>query len=327
MNPNFIEVCSGCGGLSSGFIKAGFTPLFLNDNDKICCKTLELNHPNANVVCEDMTKLQLNEFVGKVDVLMGGVPCQSFSQAGERKGLEDKRGNLLLEFIKLILQLRPKVWLIENVKGLLTHNKGKTFEHVLNVFKDTFGTNYKVQYKLLNAVNYNVPQKRERVFIVGVAGYVENSFKFPEKETGVKVLRAVLEDCPKSEGVKYSPAKYEIMRQIPEGGCWINLPENLQRSYLGKSFESGGGKRGIARRLSMDEPSLTLTTSPCQKQTERCHPKETRPLTVREYARIQTFPDSYEFCGTVTQKYKQIGNAVPAKLAYRIAQSILAVLK
>jgi DNA (cytosine-5)-methyltransferase 1 len=122
--------------------------------------------------------------------------------------------------------------------------------------------------------------------------------------------------------VLYSEEKKEIMKLVPEGGCWVDLPEDIQKKYMGKSLLSGGGKRGIARRLSMNEHCLTLTTSPCQKQTERCHPIETRPFTVREYARIQTFPDTYVFEGGVGNQYKQIGNAVPVKLAFAMATQI-----
>ena len=114
---------------------------------------------------------------------------------------------------------------------------------------------------------------------------------------------------------------------VPPGGCWVDLPEEIQKAYMGKAFNSGGGRRGMARRLSMEEQCLTLTTSPAQKQTERCHPMETRPLTVREYARIQTFPDDYEFCGSMSKKYKQIGNAVPVTLAYHLAQSVKKTLE
>ena len=113
------------------------------------------------------------------------------------------------------------------------------------------------------------------------------------------------------------------MAMVPEGGDWRNLPIEEQKAYMGKSFELGGGKTGMARRLSMDEPSLTLTCAPAQKQTERCHPIETRPLTVREYARIQTFPDNWQFEGSLTEQYKQIGNAVPVNLAYAIGRSLI----
>jgi DNA (cytosine-5)-methyltransferase 1 len=184
-----------------------------------------------------------------------------------------------------------------------------------------------INYKLLNAVDYSVPQKRERVIIVGVRRDIIKEYEFPKPCGKRLVLRDVLMGCPVSKGYKYPEKKKEIMQLVPPGGCWVDLPENIRKEYMGNSLKSGGGKRGVARRLSMDEPSLTLTTSPCQKQTERCHPIETRPLTVREYARIQTFPDTFVFCGSIAQQYKQIGNAVPVKLAYHLARSIETVLR
>lgn len=114
-----------------------------------------------------------------------------------------------------------------------------------------------------------------------------------------------------------------MLDMVPPGGCWIDLPDEVARDYMGKSYYSGGGKRGMARRISWDEPCLTLTCSPAQKQTERCHPDETRPFTTREYARIQSFPDEWEFTGSVSQVYKQIGNAVPVKLGKAIGLSIV----
>lgn len=143
------------------------------------------------------------------------------------------------------------------------------------------------------------------------------AFEFPAAlaETDRKVLKDVLADVPTSSGAKYSAEKTALFEMIPQGGCWVNLPEHLQQEYMGASFHSGGGKRGILHRLSMDKPALTLLCTPSQKQTERCHPLEVRPLTVREYARIQTFDDTYEFVGSMNSQYKQIGNAVPVELA------------
>lgn len=320
MSLTFIEVCAGAGGMSAGFMSAGYVPLLLNEIDPTCCETLRANHPGANVVKEDMTKLNVDEYAGKVDVLIGGPPCQSFSQAGQRKGLDDERGDLIMKFKDLLVTLNPKAFLMENVKGLLSHDGGKTFETILkNLNKDDL---YDIKYKVLNANDYEVPQKRERVIVVGVRKDLDKTFEYPEKCDHKPVLKDVLEGCPTSDGYEYTEAKKEIMKRVPPGGCWVDLPEDIQKSYMGKSYHSGGGKRGIARRLSMDEPSLTLTTSPNQKQTERCHPTETRPLRVREYARIQTFPDDYAFSGSIAKQYKQIGNAVPVKLAYHLAMSL-----
>jgi DNA (cytosine-5)-methyltransferase 1 len=136
-----------------------------------------------------------------------------------------------------------------------------------------------------------------------------------------------LEDCPESNGVEYSEHKKRLFEMIPEGGCWVNLPETIQKEYLGNTYNSGGGKRGILKRLDMNNPCLTLLTTPSQKQTERCHPIKTRPLQILEYARIQTFPDEYIFCGSINQIYKQIGNAVPVNLSYNIAIEIKKVLQ
>jgi DNA (cytosine-5)-methyltransferase 1 len=317
----FIEVCAGCGGLSTGFMNAGFQPLLINEIEPIFCDTLRKNHTGVNVVEGSMLDLKLHAYKGKVDILQGGVPCQAFSHAGERKGLEDPRGKLIVEFNRLINECEPKMFLIENVKGLLTHEKGETLKSVIQLFENK--GNYKIYYKLLNAKDYNVPQKRERIFIVGVHSSIEKPFVFPEKSTTSILLKDVLINVPPSIGMKYPEHKANVMKLVPQGGCWVDLPKAIQEAYMGeKGMAAGGGKRGMARRLSMNEPSLTLTTSPCQKQTERCHPLETRPLNVREYARIQTFPDTYTFSGSMGNQYKQIGNAVPVQLAFAMATQI-----
>jgi DNA (cytosine-5)-methyltransferase 1 len=320
----FIEVCSGAGGLSSGFIKSGFKPIFLNEINPVFCETLKKNHPETRILCGSMKNIPTLNYREKVDVLMGGIPCQSFSQSGKRLGLEDERGGLILYFIKLINKLKPKVFLIENVVGLKTHNNGKTLSFILDELKKT---GYSVKYQVLNANDYGVAQNRKRLFIIGFMNKeMEKKFEFPKPELYKPVLKDVLKNVPESDGYTYSEEKREVLELVPPGGCWVDLPEDIQRSYMKNSFFSEGGKRGIARRLSMDEPSLTLTTSPCQKQTERCHPLETRPLTIREYARIQSFPDDFVFCGSKSQIYTQIGNAVPVKLAQAVSSSISKIL-
>ncbi|MFY8160568.1 MAG: DNA cytosine methyltransferase [Candidatus Kapaibacteriota bacterium] len=320
----FIEVCAGGGGLSTGLIKAGFTPILLNDNNKDCCKTLKHNHREATVVCESMDKIDYSPFINKVDLLTGGVPCQSFSQAGLRKGLEDPRGDLMIKFIEILNLVRPKLFMIENVKGLLTHNEGKTIEKII----DALNKNklYNISYKCLDASKYDVPQKRERVFIVGVIKNITRPFNFPKESLTKKVLKDVLYNVPQSNGANYNENKIKLFKMIPQGGCWVNLPENLQKEYLGNSYNSGGGKRGILYRLSMEKPSLTLLCTPSQKQTERCHPLEERPLTIREYARVQSFDDSYEFIGSLNSQYKQIGNAVPVELAKHMGEELIKLL-
>jgi len=322
---SFIEVCAGCGGLSKGFMDAGFQPLLINEIDKTACETLRKNHPGHRdrIFQGSMTELSLERH--SPDVLMGGVPCQAFSHAGERKGLDDPRGRLIVEFNRLVNECRPKLLLVENVKGLATHNKGKTLESVINLFSN--GNLYDVKHKILNAGNYGVPQKRERIIMVGIRKDLNLKYEFPDPSPKKVLLKDALQNVPPSEGENYSDEKRKVLEMVPPGGCWVDLPLDIQKAYMGKAFNSGGGRRGMARRLSMDEQCLTLTTSPAQKQTERCHPAETRPLTVREYARIQTFPDYYEFCGSMSKKYRQIGNAVPVTFAYHIAQSVKRTLE
>ena len=337
--PTFIEVCSGAGGLSTGLMMSGYTPLLLNDVDKHCCNTLRNNHPNVPLFEGSMCDLILtDQQYQDCDLLAGGVPCQSFSHAGLRKGLSDPRGQLIVEFKRLLLECSPKMFLIENVKGLVSHNGGQTLKDLIAFFQEE--GKYDVKYKVLNAYHYGVPQKRERVLIVGVRSDIRcdhagpcldgadhagpcldgadhaGLFPTPISEEDRLVLKDVLHDVPSSVGQTYPERKRQILDMVPPGGCWINLSKEIQEEYMGAMLKSGGGKRGVARRLKMEEPCLTLTTSPAQKQTERCHPIETRPFTVREYARIQTFDDSYEFSGSMNQQYRQIGNAVPVRLAY-----------
>ncbi len=320
MKTTFIEVCAGAGGISSGFIKAGLEPVLVNEMDKTCCETLATYHPEfRHVIHRGLMQDLLHRTDLHADVLVGGVPCQSFSQAGRRMGLDDQKGNLMMVFIDLIHTIRPKVFIIENVKGLMTHDNGLTLKRITDRIDNT----YTLSVECLNAVDYGVPQKRERVFIVGS---VYGRFTFPPRSHTRRVLKDVLSNVPPSTGLSYSKEKRKLFSMIPLGGCWVDLPVPLAQSYMKSSWFSGGGKRGILRRLSMDEPSLTLLCSPSQKQTERCHPIETRPFTVREYARIQTFPDDYEFSGSVHQQYKQIGNAVPVELAYQLGRSIVSHL-
>lgn len=179
---------------------------------------------------------------------------------------------------------------------------------------------------------YKVPQKRERIFLVGIRkDYADKvCFEWPSPYKRVMTLRDAFykgelfdSDVPESECQKYPKRKAEILSLVPQGGDWRDLPIDIQKEYMKGSFYLDGGKTGMARRLSLDEPSLTLTCSPAQKQTERCHPLKTRPLSVREYARIQTFPDEWEFMGPLTNKYKQIGNAVPVNLAEAMGHKII----
>lgn len=189
--------------------------------------------------------------------------------------------------------------------------------------------------RVLKAISYNVPQKRERLILIGIRNDYADKVKFiwPSPYKRIVTLRDAFfagdlypTDVPESPYQKYPEKKQKVLAMVPQGGDWRDLPEEVQKEYMGASFYLGGGKTGMARRLSLDEPSLTLTCAPAQKQTERCHPTETRPLTVREYARIQTFPDEWKFAGNLSEQYKQIGNPVPVNLAWTVGRAIIRLL-
>lgn len=317
-----IELFAGAGGTALGMENAGIEHVLLNDNDKHACETLRMNKPNWNVVEGDMRKLSF--FEGQADIVQGGFPCQTFSSAGKKMGFEDIRGTLFFEFVRCVKEVKPKIAIGENVKGLLNHDNGRTIKTMVGILEEI---GYRVKYKILRSQYFDIPQKRERLIIIGVRKDLDIPISFPKEKDYIIPLREAFFKCPKSEGQEYPEKKKKFMELIPPGGYWRDLPQNLQKEYMGASFYMGGGKTGMARRLSWDEPSLTLTCSPAQKQTERCHPEETRPLTVREYARIQTFPDDWKFSGSVAQQYKQIGNAVPVNLGYYIGDNIIKMLE
>lgn len=326
-----VELFAGAGGLALGLEKAGLKCVLLNEVDRNACDTLRLNRPQWNVVEGDVRNLDFTEFRGKVEVLTGGFPCQAFSYAGKKLGLEDVRGTLFYEFARAVKEIQPLVCVGENVRGLLTHDGGRTLQGMVSVL-DELGYEV-VPPRVLKAIFHGVPQKRERLLVVGLRKDANLRFNWPKQQKTCHTLRDALKkgelfdcDVPHSPGQAYPKLKREIMELIPPGGYWRDLPIELQKAYMKGSFHLSGGKTGMARRISWDEPCLTLTCAPAQKQTERCHPEESRPFTVREYARIQTFPDSWRFSGSITSQYKQIGNAVPVNLAAEIGKSLVQTL-
>lgn len=328
-----IELFAGAGGLALGIENAGFDTIGLIEFDKDAADSLKYNRPNWRVINEDIANISCLDLLGyfdldegELDLLSGGAPCQSFSYAGKRLGLEDARGTLFYHYAKFLEQLQPKMFLFENVKGLLTHNGGKTYKTIIDIFEKTGYTIYK---KVLNAWDYGVAQKRERLITIGIRNDLVGkvSFTFPQPHQYKPVLRDILLDCPKSEGALYSEYKRKIFEMVPPGGYWKDIPQDVAKEYMKSCWYMEGGRTGILRRLSLDEPSLAVLTSPSQKQTDRCHPLEARPFTIRENARCQSFPDEWHFCGNVGSQYKQVGNAVPVNLAYEIALKIRETLE
>ncbi len=328
---NVLELFAGAGGLAVGMEKAGLKCVALNEIDKHACETLRKNRPNWNVLEGDIKNFNFTEYHNQVDVVTGGFPCQAFSYAGKRLGFEDARGTLFYEFARVVKEVNPPICIGENVKGLLNHDNGKTLKGMISIL-DEIGYNV-MPVKVLKAINFKVPQKRERLILVGIRKDINQKYEYPKPYKKIYNLSDALKkgelfssNVPKSAGAKYPESKKSVLDLVPPKGYWRDLPLEIQKDFMGASFYLGGGKTGMARRIGWDEPCLTLTCSPAQKQTERCHPDETRPFTVREYARIQTFPDDWEFSGSIAHQYKQIGNAVPVNLGREVGYSIIKFL-
>ena len=326
-----LELFAGAGGLAVGLEKAGLKCVALNEIDKHACETLRKNRPNWKVLEGDIKNFNFAEYHNQVDVVTGGFPCQAFSYAGKRLGLEDARGTLFYEFARVVKEVNPPICIGENVKGLLNHDNGKTLQGMISIL-DEIGYNV-VPVQVLKAINFKVPQKRERLILVGIRKDIDIKYEYPRPYKKIYNLSDALKkgelfdyNVPKSNGAKYPESKKVVLDLVSPKGYWRDLPIEIQKDFMGASFYLGGGKTGMARRIGWDEPCLTLTCSPAQKQTERCHPDETRPFTVREYARIQTFPDDWQFSGPMAQQYKQIGNAVPVNLGCEVGYSVIQFL-
>lgn len=330
-----IELFAGAGGAAIGFENAGFSHVALCEIDKHACQTLRINRPDWNILEDDAANIDWSPYKNAVDVVFGGFPCQAFSYAGNRLGFADPRGTLFFELARCVETVRPFMAIAENVRGITTHDGGRTLETILSHMESIGYVN--ISRKVHNTAEYGVPQKRERLISIWLRkdiAYLAEEFTLPSASNEVKTLADALKagglyptDVPQSKGSSYSANKAAVMELVPAGGNWRDLPEDIAKSYMKGSWKSGGGKTGIARRLSWDKPSLTILTTPSQMQTERCHPDETRPLTIREAARIQTFPDEWEFSGSVSSQYRQIGNAVPCLFAEKLARQCFAFLK
>ena len=329
--PRLVSLFSGCGGMDVGFDKAGFKRVWANDFDKDAQAVFELNL--GAIDGRDITTVPVEQ-IPECDIITAGFPCQPFSNAGNRRGVYDERGELYLECLRIIENKKPKVVLFENVKGLLSskHQNGKRLIHVIK--EDLEELEYTVNYKVVNASDYGVPQNRERMILIAFRNDLNKEFVFPPiiKDKSKLTLRNILdipEETPNQKYWAYSPQAQEMIEQIPQGGSWKSIPyDNLSPRFQRIRDDM---KRYHApnfyRRFSLDEINGTITAS---AQPENCgitHPTENRRYTIREIARIQTFPDDFIFIDD-TQKnivamYKVIGNAVPCKLAEVLATAIM----
>lgn len=322
-----VDLFAGVGGLSMGFDDNGFVTVMANDFDENAANTFKLNHPHVKFIDGDVAKIDeklIRDTIGdtEIDVMMGGIPCQSFSMAGRRirKGIDhsdDPRHFLYKEYFRLLDIMKPKVAIIENVKGILSSHGGEIMKEILISFENH---GYKADYKLLDASDYGVPQARQRVVII--ANRIGQDNIFPEKHQNKIPVSEALSNIPKdakNHEKRYLTGKtLERVKLIKPGQNWTYLPMELQT----KSIHSGA-----YGRIDPSKPSKTLTTrfdTPSVGYVT--HPEEHRTLTVREGARIQTFPDNFVFTGARMQQYKQVGNAVPVKLGYEISKGIKAML-
>lgn len=323
-----IELFAGAGGMALGFEEAGYQHIALNEFNPNACKTLRKNRPDWNVLEGDITSINWSKYAKeKVDIVCGGFPCQPFSHSGKRLGLEDTRGTLFYEFARCLKETGATSFLAENVKGLLTHDEGRTLPVIIAAFEEL---GYHVYSPfIVNSNDFEVAQKRERLIIFGVKKEFKDLISFQLKDIPTHkplVVRDVFlpgeqypNPMPASQGTLFSEKKAAYFKLVPEGGNWKSIDPKIAEEYMGPMYFSGGGKTGILKRLSWDAPSPTILTSPSQKQTERAHPTENRPLNIRESARIQSFPDEWDFQGSISEQYKQIGNAVPVNLAKNLA--------
>lgn len=327
-----IELFAGAGGMALGFEHAGYEHVALNEFNPNACKTLRTNRPDWKILEGDIAQVKWNKYAKEnIDIVCGGFPCQPFSHSGKRLGLEDTRGTLFYEFAKCLKETNATSFLAENVKGLLTHDEGRTLPVIINAFEEL---GYHVYSPfIVNANDFEVAQKRERLIIFGIKKEFKNMVNFNLADiikSAPKRKPLVIKDIfrpgkqypnplPDSPGTLFSEKKAQYFKLVPEGGNWKSIDPVIAEEYMGPMYHSGGGKTGVLKRLSWNEPSPTILTSPSQKQTERAHPTENRPLTIRECARVQSFPDEWKFEGSVSEQYKQIGNAVPVNLAKHLA--------
>lgn len=342
-----VSLFSGAMGLDLGLIQAGLDVVVSQDFDKWCVETIRAN---GHVAVEGDIRALIAEdpkcnFLlkpgklkkGSVFAVVGGPPCQSFSTAGKRKGVDDERGALYNQLIHVVDTLMPRFFVMENVKGLASMPSNPddkysvpVLEQILVKFK---ALGYHTVHGVLDAVHYGTPQFRERLVIIGSrdneAIFLPSPTHFHMHQVPEMRWRTLGDAIENLTDVgacgKFTPTITEYMKSIPEGGNWRSLPPAKAKTAMGGAYESGGGKVGFYRRLSYSEPSPTLVTSPNQKATLLCHPRATRPLTVKEYARIQQFPDDWIFQGKTSDCYRQIGNAVPIPLGRAIGQMLISV--
>jgi len=356
----YVSLFSGGMGLDLGLESAGFEPYLCNEIDKNAVETIRVNKPNLpifDISIEEVTgnKIRAASNLGshELDLLVGGPPCQSFSVYGNREGIHDGRGQMLYEFMRLVRELSPKAFIMENVRGLHSMPivpqkfskdlpdgdawmllKGSLLTDLICRYEELV---YRIDGFLVNSVNYGAPQIRERLILIGNRCNLVANFMSPthsnRSEDGLlpfKTLKDAIGDGfidPDPSIMDFSERKLKYLEMVPPGGNWRSLPIDVQKESMGKSWHLKGGRSATWRRLSWGFPSPTVVTLPNHASTSMCHPDKVRALTVGECAAIQEFPRHWKFVGKIGDKYKQIGNAVPPKLGYVAGLSALDLLE
>jgi DNA (cytosine-5)-methyltransferase 1 len=366
-----LSLFSGGMGLDIGLEKAGkFRLLACVEKIPAFCETIRRNRDagrlgsgDLKVYETDISELQPMQVMqdlalapGDLDLLVGGPPCQTFSTTGKRATVQDPRGTLLWQFLRFVEEIKPKMFVMENVRGLMSaalrhrpikdrpDKGGAPLEpdeepgSVIQRFLRDLRYSYRIDCFEVNAVNYGAPQLRERSIFIGnrfnrlvefpgpthgqrrgaqpqlalFDGSVENDDGLKPFSTLREALAGLVETNPAI--MDFSPRKKRYLAMVPEGSNWRSLPTEIAKESMGKAYFAKGGRSGWWRRLTFDLPCPTIVTMPNHAGTSLCHPTETRALTLRECARVQQFPDDWEFCGTTQEKYAQVGNAVPVRL-------------
>ncbi len=339
-----LSFFSGAMGLDLGLIEAGLDVVMGQELDARAVATIEANGHRVlpgdlRVILEEdprLSELQRRAGVaeGELFAVVGGPPCQPFSTAGRRLGVEDARGMLVFDYLTAVERLMPRFVVLENVKGLVSAPGMHRETLVEEIAERLESIGYRVEWGVVDAVHYGAAQFRERLLLVASRDHepifipVPTHFQYHQDgRYRWQTLADVIGDLPEAEqeAGRFSPKVQAVLDLVPPGGNWRSLPPEVAEEAMGGAWKSGGGKVGFFRRISFSEPAPTLLTSPVQKATMLAHPTLPRPLSVREYARIQGFPDSWQFVGTTSDKYRQIGNAVPVALGRAIGQMLLSV--
>jgi DNA (cytosine-5)-methyltransferase 1 len=333
-------------GLDLGLERAGFRVLAANEIDKPCVETIRRNRPDVPLATNSIEELTAEDFAAlagqpltDLPLVAGGPPCQAFAIFGRRRGLQDDRGKLIFEYLRIVAEARPKVFVMENVRGLhsIPERQGDAHGSLLRtIFREFEAIGYRVDCFVVNAVNYGAPQIRERVICIGNRFNAHAHFPAPlysnRIEDDLPPFRTLGDAIgegfqdPDTDCMNFSPRKLKYLALVPPGGNWRSLPPELQKEAMGKQYYLKGGRSSTWRKLSFEFPCPTIQTMPNHAATSMCHPTELRALTVGESAAVMEFPPDWQFAGSTTDKMRQVGNAVPVRLGEVAGEAAMALL-